>query len=265
MTRPKVNFSRRDLLLTILCTLFALANLGAVGSTSRRRAKEAVCLSNLRQWGAMFEAYTIDNNGYFNRGWDVGETTLWMNALRPYYAGCETLRFCPEATTLLTGPSDIRTFTAWWRFISLPEGGEIRDSGSYSINSWTNNMTKDLGSRPMAWFWKNVNAIKGKANIPVFADATWHDAWPKAYDNPPPTGAGWDDFGTSNEMWNFCIDRHNGAVNHVFMDWSARKVGFKELWKLKWHRQFNTDGTWTQAGGVQPTNWPKWMKDFKDY
>jgi hypothetical protein len=49
------------------------------------------------------------------------------------------------------------------------------------------------------------------------------------------------------------------------MDWSARKVGLKELWKLKWHRTFNTDGPWTQAGGVRPTDWPAWMKDFKDY
>jgi hypothetical protein len=49
------------------------------------------------------------------------------------------------------------------------------------------------------------------------------------------------------------------------MDWSARKVGLKELWTLKWHRQFNTANRWTKAGGVKPEDWPPWMRRFKDY
>jgi hypothetical protein len=49
------------------------------------------------------------------------------------------------------------------------------------------------------------------------------------------------------------------------MDYSARKVGLKELWTLKWHKSFNTAGAWTFAGGVQPENWPEWIRTFKDY
>jgi hypothetical protein len=49
------------------------------------------------------------------------------------------------------------------------------------------------------------------------------------------------------------------------MDWPARKVGLKELWALKWHRQFDTAGPWTKAGGVKPEDWPEWMRHFKDY
>ena len=49
------------------------------------------------------------------------------------------------------------------------------------------------------------------------------------------------------------------------MDWSAREVGVKELWTLKWHRQFETEGAWTRAGGVQPADWPPWMRNFRDY
>ncbi|GAH40252.1 unnamed protein product, partial [marine sediment metagenome] len=52
--------------------------------------------------------------------------------------------------------------------------------------------------------------------------------------------------------------------NHLFMDWSVRKVGLKELWKLKWHRNFNTNGPWT--GGHMPRDMPDWwMRDFKNY
>ena len=38
-----------------------------------------------------------------------------------------------------------------------------------------------------------------------------------------------------------------------------------ELWTLKWHRNFDTTGPWTKAGGVQPADWPEWMRRFKDY
>jgi len=62
-----------------------------------------------------------------------------------------------------------------------------------------------------------------------------------------------------------CINRHIGYANVLFMDWSSRKVGLKELWTLKWHRQYDTVGSWTTAGGVVPTDWPQWMKGFKDY
>jgi len=51
----------------------------------------------------------------------------------------------------------------------------------------------------------------------------------------------------------------------VFMDWSVRKVGLKQLWGLKWHTAYNTAGPWTPAGGVQPQDWPEWLRRFKDY
>lgn len=63
----------------------------------------------------------------------------------------------------------------------------------------------------------------------------------------------------------FVIDRHSGFVNHVFMDWSVRKLGLKELWKQKWHKEFNLNGPWTTAGGVAPSDWPDWMRNFKEY
>jgi prepilin-type processing-associated H-X9-DG protein len=66
-------------------------------------------------------------------------------------------------------------------------------------------------------------------------------------------------------MGKCCINRHNGTVNCLFADGSVRKVGLKELWTLQWHRTFNTQGPWTQAGGVTPEDWPEWMRDFREY
>jgi hypothetical protein len=66
-------------------------------------------------------------------------------------------------------------------------------------------------------------------------------------------------------MGHFCVNRHDGYENCLFMDWSARRIGVKELWTLKWHREYNTHGPWTKAGGVELEDWPQWMRRFKDY
>jgi prepilin-type processing-associated H-X9-DG protein len=66
-------------------------------------------------------------------------------------------------------------------------------------------------------------------------------------------------------MGRCAINRHQGFVNAAFMDWSARKVGIKELWTLKWHKQFDTSGPYTKAGGMLADEWPEWMRRFKDY
>jgi hypothetical protein len=63
-----------------------------------------------------------------------------------------------------------------------------------------------------------------------------------------------------NAMQLFCIDRYNGGVNGVFLDSTVRKIGLKELWKLKWHRRFNTN--WPTPDWVSEASW---MKNFKDY
>ena len=63
-----------------------------------------------------------------------------------------------------------------------------------------------------------------------------------------------------------CINRHEtGFTNVLFLDFSVRKVGLKELWTLKWLPDYDTAGPWTRRGGVQPGDWPEWMRGFRDY
>jgi len=61
-------------------------------------------------------------------------------------------------------------------------------------------------------------------------------------------------------MGSFCIDRHNGFVNGVFVDFSVRSIGLKELWELRWYRGWPDD---RRAAGTPV--WPDWMENFKDY
>ena len=51
-------------------------------------------------------------------------------------------------------------------------------------------------------------------------------------------------------MQRFNIDRHRGGVNAVFADGSCDKVALKSLWRLKWHKEFNTNGLTTTLGFI---------------
>lgn len=102
----------------------------------------------------------------------------------------------------------------------------------------------------------NIYPIKGRAKITALLDSIVAGLVFMEYLPPLPNeqrGAG------------FFINRHDGYINGLFLYLSARRVGLKELWTLKWNMQFDTANKWTRAGGVQPEDWPEWMRNFKDY
>jgi len=290
-------FTLIELLVVIAIIALLMSILMPALNRVKKQAKTVACQSRLRSWGMLFKLYTDDSDGYFNEGWGYehhhpgrpGEYGLWMNALRPYYRDNWGMLLCPMATRMVEtqyGQQDWGTFKAWFkdaanRYRTASEGTTKRFVGSYSINNWTNYMIERRPpNREVAYFWKNVNNVTAKNpvtglgkpvstnNIPVFADATWHDAWPFEDDAPPahPDEFGWESPTVgSQEMKHFCINRHNGFVNFLFMDWSTRRIGLKEIWTLRWHREYNINGQWTRAGGVSPSDWPVWMRKFKDY
>jgi len=266
--RHKKAFTLIELLVVIAIIALLMGILMPALNRARKQARAVACQARIKSWGMFFKLYTDDFDGKFNAGWGVGERTLWMNALRPYYKKDMAMLLCPSAKREIYNMSDMGTFKAWSRDVDLPEGGEYHYVGSYSINSWTNFMTADRGSRKKEWFWKKTQNVKNTSKVPLFADSTWMDAWPRPEDTPiqSPDGFNVGDQGTSGEMNHFCIARHNGKANFAFMDWSIRPVGLKELWTLKWHRMFDTKGPWTMAGnnGAIP-NWPQWLQKYSDF
>lgn len=102
------------------------------------------------------------------------------------------------------------------------------------------------------------------AYIPLFLDCFFLGGHPQPT-NEPPEYNGQTENANAMCMRRFCIDRHAGTINMVFLDSAVRRVGLKELWTLKWHRSFDTAGPWTMAGGVQTEDWPDWMHQLKDY
>ncbi len=273
----RTKLMRKDIVVVLTCTAFALLCLGAVGAGGRKRAKEAVCLSNLRQWGAIFQVYTADNDGYFcssnqTIGWRRG---AWILPFRFLFETRTKLLLCPEATHPRFDSSEVTPQGGPFNAYIVSMGGfeDRRETAAYGANAWIYNTDETVQGRPASWHWKSCR-VQDAHDIPVFLDSMWRGGGPVAGSEPdfsmsdskavPPSYNGqWS--GAGYEMKHFCIDRHNGAINALFMDWSARKIGLKELWTLKWHRQFDAEGPWTKAGGIQPINWPEWMRNFKDY
>ena len=270
--RKRVGFTLIELLVVIAIIALLMAILMPALNRVKGQAQKVVCQARLKEWGLAFKLYTDDHDGYFNNR-DVGEPQgLWMAATESYYKGNEKMLLCPTATRLMLNANDWGTFKAAYLYDYV---------FSYGINSWTNSVEVDRGARLQEWFWRNTQntttvvpdtrQTEGRPvstnTIPVFGDSTWYDAWPRHTDSPSLVmdAFGIGDQGTSGEMNHFCINRHDGFVNLLFMDWSARPVGLKELWTLKWHRAYVTAGPWTKAGGVLPGDWPQWLQRFKDY
>ena len=240
--------AKKDVLVLSGCVVFVLANLGAVGSTGRRRAKEAVCLSNLRQWGVIWKFYTDDNDGFWGDREAMGD---WMYIAEPYYKNRKML-LCPEATRLI-GEGARWPFGAWTVTDSPPV--TLRFDSSYCVNLWCAN--QDPGEWNFEKYWRTPY-VGDAAYAPLLLDGNWKGALPYPDDEAPEyDGYSWEP--NANEMKRVCINRHRGAVNGVFLDFSARKIGLKELWKLKWHRK------WPAEGGFPSGGWPPWMQNFRGY
>ena len=274
-------FTLVELLVVIAIIALLMSILMPALAKVRTQAKAVICIAQLKQWGTCFTAYANDHDGYFPRGWFEPDNLVtpqdyWMEALRSCYRDGD-LRLCPSATKMGTelglneygnggGP-----FSAWGVFSG--DIGEVSDAwwcvmggdyGSYGWNSYICNIP-DTGEVDLFYIknnWKNAN-VSGGTEIPMFMDHKWLDCWPDHRDEPPDFDA--QEWGTGSQMQRICQNRHEGYINIVFMDCTVRKVGLKELWTLKWHRTFEVDGPWTTAGGVQPSDWPEWMKNFTEY
>jgi prepilin-type N-terminal cleavage/methylation domain-containing protein len=267
-------FTLIELLVVIAIIALLMGILMPALSRVRKQARSTACMVNLHNWGMIWDMYCDDNNGRFpvptSLGWKRG---TWIIALRNGWDTKSDILRCPAAVK--RRPDGQEYGGSKWSYIQgTGDSVDTRDPRereevcSYGANNWLYDFkagTTVIQARPTEWNWRTKNTRQAYL-VPVFADSMWRGGGPYDYGtrgDPPQTESQW--LGYDREMMHFCIDRHDGFVNHLFMDWSSRKVGVKELWTLKWHKQFDVKGPWTSVGGVNPTDWPQWMQRFKDY
>ena len=253
-------FTLVELLVVIAIIALLMAILVPAMGRVRRQSKCVACRSRLNQWAKVFKMYTMNNDGYFQSG-ETGK--IWTETLEPYYVNPD-LRLCPMAAKPASKagrePPRGGKFLAWGVFdAGYAVMGLEGVYGSYGMNGHVSNSAPgmvDPWGRDLKNNWRNAD-VRGAYNIPLFLDCAWLGGLPGSHDSPPE----FDDvcefgpFGVN--MQGFCINRHNGFINGLFVDFSARKIGLKELWKLKWHRVFDTH--------ADPPVWPDWLKDLRDY
>ena len=265
-------FTLIELLVVIAIIALLMAILMPSLQRVKKQAKAVVCQSNLKQWGTIFVMYTDDNNGFFPRR--TNTSGRWINVLYNYYFRDDKIRCCPMAIkiknpvyppggsgTLGVGGD---TFTSWGKVgvTGSRSGGTYGPAGtwgSYGINHWLYVPGQDpLYSQSAKYYWGTAN-VKGGNNIPFFLDCWFWCGGPENNDSPPSYDG--ERFAPhTNSMNRFCINRHQQTIHGIFLDYSVRKVWLKELWRVKWAKNFNINALLPDWGAEAP-----WMKDFKDH
>ncbi len=270
MSRRRRGFTLIELLVVIAIIALLMAILMPALRRVKEQGKMISCMGTLKQWNLIAAMHTESNDGKF---WDSDSGTpgyWWVKHLDERHKSWKKnpLWFCPSATKPIIDENGVQAptfniFNAWGIFTGSdlsPDGV----AGSYSINGYClipRSATEYEGGVSVENGWKTSSA-RSANNIPWFIEALRFDLWPLPTHAPASNEfSAW----SGNNMARCAINRHQGFLNAAFMDWSVRKVGLKELWTLKWHKQFDTAGPYTQAGGIQADDWPQWMRRFKDY
>ncbi len=269
--RRREGFTLIELLVVIAIIALLMAILMPALQRVKEQARTVSCLANLNQWNLIVAIYVEENDGKFYSG-TTWQGFWWLRQvdLKIQDWTKNKIWFCPTAKKPLFNENGERApkfnvFSAW----GIHYDGQLGPngvSGSYGLNGYVLSTppSDDVfeGGRSTKNNWKTPN-VPGGNYIPLLVGALRFDLWPLETDPP----GQFEDMPWSggNHMARCCLNRHEGFISSSFCDFSARKVGLKELYTLKWHRKFNTSGPWTHAGGVQPSDWPEWIRPFRDF
>jgi prepilin-type processing-associated H-X9-DG protein len=251
-------------LLTVLAGVSLLAaTLWPALQQTQGHARAVACRGQLHQWGLGFALFVDEQD----RSLLNATTAVWEGFWRPYCERYPRLFVCPMARRTFAQPQDpLRQYSAergcllgdkshaWQIATRTPttlEPGPL--VGSYATNACGPSLLDPRVSR---------GRRLDRCGVPIFLDSVDFYAQARATDEPPAYEG---HLSSPPDLKRCCIDRHQGGINSLFLDWSVRKVGLKELWTLDWTPWFDRRGPWTQAGGVQPDDWPAWLRTFKDY
>jgi len=252
-------FSLVEMLVVIAVIGILAALLLPVLSSAKRKAREAICLNNIKQLALTGFLYANENGSpilYDDSRYPGGS---WMGSLSDWITD-RTLFLCPAAPLHNPPPDGGNRVgaadAAWVRWTSNAKDMFV---GSYGYNGWLYSDLPKYYPKAADRTFTKTDSIENTAATPVFVDANWVDLSPKEKDAP------WADlyagapFATSqNGMGRCTIARHAvssastaprklaagqnlpGAIMIGFADGHSRLTRLEDLWSLNWHRGWQT-------------------------
>jgi prepilin-type N-terminal cleavage/methylation domain-containing protein/prepilin-type processing-associated H-X9-DG protein len=278
--KDRKGFTLIELLVVIAIIALLMSIVVPSLKTAREVAQATISRSNLRQWGLVWKLYTDNYDGRFPYWKVVGSGTYhrgsWIQAIRAYLPeDREKMLLCPTAS--LENPEFIQVDGRYdpeahggvrYAYSMGPPSAAEQAAGitepelcSYGMNSWCVNSGNESGNvqqRPASELWQTITAVRSTSEVPMMLDSMWRGGGPwddRGIRISAPTQEGeWR--GVEAEISHFCIPRHRGRVNSVFVDLHVEDVPLKDLWGQKWHKSYNT-------GTLPPNAWPEWMGRYR--
>ena len=239
--RPE-GFSVIELLVVAGIIGVLIAILFPVAARVRTMSRSAACLSNLRQWGQCYQMYVSAYHGHPLVGPSHYTSLKWWEMLAPYNSYVRASLLCPEASE----PRDSARYplqgvhppVSWglahnaWRIRTYSVGApQWRLRGDYSGSYGLNDFVLDLppGNTEHRRFPMGL-----MDRIPCIGDWCQTERWFDTYSPAPQKLEGYPTGDGSGSTGAWCIDRHQMAINIVFLDGHAEHVALADLWKLQW-------------------------------
>ena len=254
--------------IAVIAILAALLLPALVGA--KLRAKQAQCISNLRQLALAQLLYSDDYPKGIRNVAGYGFINPWATMFGPYYGKSAPLLFCPSApgikgnassTDAVGGSVHVGTADNGWTFVgSLGDPGfltgmqgwpSVTNSGSYAYNAWLYDPVPSQNGVDPGQFFRKPAAVVNGSQTPVFADGITHDASPNPTDGPATdlyAGTGYD----SEQMSSLTIARHGsrpagaaprnvsigqrlpGMIDVALFDGHVEKSPLENLWNYNW-------------------------------
>ncbi len=246
-------------LLVVIAIIAILASLLLPAlAKAKGKAHAASCLSNLRQWSIEWAIYTDENRDSFPTGRNPDGTisdaarAAWFNALRRQVGQRKNLLTCPVATARRPSVDHGAGFEDFGgiKYAYIMPQAQYADGelGSYGANLWMYNAQEDIQGRPQELHWGRPSAAQVTSETPLMGDSMWRGGGPYyssriAY-APCQTPGNYSNPGSyaGYEMEHFAVPRHDTKrTQWVFFDGSAKSVRVRDLWALRWHRQWDPD------------------------